>query len=261
MKLLIQSDDYGMTRGVARGAVHGIEHGLIRNTGVFANMPWMEECVSWIRPHLEQIAFGIDLNISTGTPLLSAEQVPTLVGEGGAFLSSWASRKLDAELGHDHADLHEAEAEFRAQIERFISVVGKKPDYISSHAYGTPAIYDLQRKLSDEYGLLYTWDVWAELMGPDWQCHIPWYQKPATLENQAASSLEQWLLEHGDELLARDVYVLVGHMGYVDCELMDLSTYTLYRPNDLAGVTSPAMLRWVEENGVELITYRDLARA
>ena len=45
MKLLVQSDDYGITRAVSRGIIHGIKNGVIRNTGLFANMPWSEECV------------------------------------------------------------------------------------------------------------------------------------------------------------------------------------------------------------------------
>ena len=34
MKLLLQSDDYGISRAVARGIVYGIDQGLIRNTGL-----------------------------------------------------------------------------------------------------------------------------------------------------------------------------------------------------------------------------------
>ena len=52
MKLLIQSDDYGMTRGISSGVIYGIEHGLIKNTGMFTNMPFIEEYVEWIKPFL-----------------------------------------------------------------------------------------------------------------------------------------------------------------------------------------------------------------
>ena len=33
MKLLVQSDDYGITPGAAAGIVYGIRNGIIRNTG------------------------------------------------------------------------------------------------------------------------------------------------------------------------------------------------------------------------------------
>ena len=64
MKLLIQADDYGITRAVSSGIVFGIHHGLVRNTGIFTNMDWTEECLDMIKPYLDQIDLGIDLNFT-----------------------------------------------------------------------------------------------------------------------------------------------------------------------------------------------------
>ena len=75
MKLLIQADDYGITRAVSSGIVFGIHHGLVRNTGIFTNMDWTEECLDMIKPYLDQIDLGIDLNISTGRPILPTYQI------------------------------------------------------------------------------------------------------------------------------------------------------------------------------------------
>ena len=260
MKLLLQSDDYGISRGVARGIVYGIDQGLIRNTGLFANMPWAEECVEWIRPCLRQIAFGLDLNLTTGRPVLPPEQIPSLVNADGSFHTSWESRKLDLALGGaDHASRQEVFRECDAQIQRFIALVDKKPDYIHPHAYTTPMIMKVQRELAHQYGVPYSSDVWQQLVGfgvPEYR--IGWYKKPATLENQMNSSLKEYVLAHSTELLAKDICILTGHMGYLDRELMDLSTYTLYRVNDLADVVSEELKAWVKDNQVELINYRDL---
>ena len=117
MKYLFQSDDYGITRAVSLGCIHGIKNGVIRNTGMFANMPWIEECVEWIRPYLGQIAFGIDLNASTGPSILGHDRVPALTHEDGSFLGSRENRALDTdENDHDHlaAVADQLEAEFRA---------------------------------------------------------------------------------------------------------------------------------------------------
>ena len=48
MKLLIQSDDYGITPAVADGIIYGITQGVIKNTGLFSTMPWAKECVEKI---------------------------------------------------------------------------------------------------------------------------------------------------------------------------------------------------------------------
>ena len=114
MKILVQSDDYGITRAVSLGCIHGIKNGVVRNTGMFANMPWIEECVEWIKPYLGQIAFGIDLNASTGPSILGHDRVPALTHEDGTFLGSRENRALDCEendFDHlaDHADQLKAE--------------------------------------------------------------------------------------------------------------------------------------------------------
>ncbi|MBR4161990.1 MAG: ChbG/HpnK family deacetylase, partial [Solobacterium sp.] len=110
MKLLVQSDDYGITRAVSLGCIHGIKNGVVRNTGMFANMPWIEECVEWIKPYLDQIAFGIDLNASTGPSILGHEKLPTLTHEDGMFLGSKENRALDTdENDHDHLAEHRDE--------------------------------------------------------------------------------------------------------------------------------------------------------
>lgn len=36
MKMIIQADDYGITSGVSQGILAGI----VKNTGIFMNMPW-----------------------------------------------------------------------------------------------------------------------------------------------------------------------------------------------------------------------------
>ena len=39
MKLLVQGDDYGFTKGVTLGMLEGIDHGVLTCSGLFVNMP------------------------------------------------------------------------------------------------------------------------------------------------------------------------------------------------------------------------------
>lgn len=48
-KLLFQSDDYGLTDSVADGILKGIDQGIIRNTGLFVNMPSSARAAAKIR--------------------------------------------------------------------------------------------------------------------------------------------------------------------------------------------------------------------
>lgn len=262
MKLLIQSDDYGITKAQAHGAIEGIKNGLIRNTGFFANMPWAEEVVEWIRPYLDQIAFGIDLNASTGPSVLGYDKVPGLCHEDGSFLTSKENRALDTEENNfDHVNYDEIYAEFDAQIQKHLALVGKLPDYIHGHAYGTATTNRAYVELAKKYDRpLSTAMMEKFFLAPDENPFslMGWYINPPTLDNQAKSSLKNHILENGNSWLNREYHSIVCHCGYVDRELMDLSSYNIYRLNDLDALLSQEVKDWVRDNNVELITYNDL---
>ena len=52
MKLLVQSDDYGISKAQALGCLEAIKFGIVKNTGIFVNLPWFEECAELIKPYI-----------------------------------------------------------------------------------------------------------------------------------------------------------------------------------------------------------------
>lgn len=259
MKLVVQSDDYGITRAAACGALHGIKNGIVRNTGLFANMPWAEEVTEWIRPYLDQIAFGIDLNASTGPSVLPHEQIPVLTHENGMFLGSRENRALDTEEnGFDHLAAHydELYAEFDAQIRRYIELVGKTPDYIHNHAYGTKTTEKVTADLVKKYGCPDSTTL-MKISGADIGTMMGWYQMGPP-EVQLTEDLKAFLIEDKADLLSRDIAYLVTHCGYCDAELFALSSFNTCRVKDLEALTSDEVKQWVRDNQIELITFNDI---
>ena len=61
-----------------------------------------------------------------------------------------------------------------------------------------------------------------------------------------------------DELVENGCSSFICHPGYVDAELLGLTTLSLERAKDAEMMQSPSVRQWCKENGVELITYRDL---
>lgn len=253
MKLLIQSDDYGITRAVSRGILHGIENGLIRNTGIFTNMSWSEECAEWIKPYMDQIALGIDLNISTGSAVLSHGQIPSVTKEDGSFFSSSELRKKkDGEI-----DPEDVRKEFEAQIERYIRFFNKNPDYIHPHAFVNEDIIKIQRDLADRYGVPFSGDFWKKLGCPGLdEMQMPWYVYPVTYGNQLNCSLKDYILSSLDEWEKKGTAVIVCHAGYVDQQLMSLSSFNILRMKDLEALTDEEVLGKIEERNIQLISYR-----
>jgi len=257
MKLLVQSDDYGITEAVSFGIIKGIKDGIIRNTGFFSNMPWAEYCAELIRPYLNDIAFGIDLNASTGPALLSKEEIPSLVQDDGYFLTSSMNRALDtAENDYDHVVYEDLYKEFEAQILKFIEIVGKKPDYLQGHAYMTKTTAKVHADLAQKHGILLGSSRIAEKGYHN--LGMPWLQNPPTLDNQRTSDLEGHILGNSVEILSHEKAFLITHSGYVDAELLELSSFNIYRAMDLKGLTSEKVKQWVKDNDIELVTYKDI---
>lgn len=260
MKLLIQSDDYGITRGVSLGCIEGIRHGVIRNTGMFANMPWIEECVSWIQPYLNQIAFGVDLNASTGPSILGHEMLPTLTKEHGEFYSSKENRAMDTEAnGFDHLAAHRQELykEFKAQIERYIELVGKLPDYLHNHAYGTHTTDEVTRTLANEYGIPCSVQIMEhEEMK---EAGMGWYVY-GDAQQQLMEDPITYIIEDKGKLLDHPYGYIISHCGFVDAPLFELTSFHTCRAKDLEAMTSPLVKQWVKDHQIELITFKDLPK-
>ena len=257
MKLIVQSDDYGITPAVAQGIIYGIKNGVVRNTGLFANMPWSEECVAWIKPYLDDIALGIDLNASTGSSLLGYEKVPSLCHEDGSFYTSRENRALDTDANnHDHVVYEEVYAEFEAQIQKFIELVGKKPDYIHGHAYGTATTFKASMDLAKKYDCLYSTQL-AKI--PGMKCAgMGWYQYGGGPEAQLEEDLTSYITNDVDGLLQHEYGYLITHCGWADSPLFDLSSFNTCRVKDLEALTSNEVKQWIKDNNIELITYKDL---
>ncbi len=258
MKLLVQSDDFGITRAVSLGCIHGIRNGIIRNTGMFANMPWIEECVGWIRPELDRIAFGIDLNISTGPSILGHEKLPALTHKDGSFLTSKEHAGLDNdENNHDHLAAHRDEvyAEFKAQIERYTGLTGHKPDYIHNHAYCAETVFSVSRQLAAEYHCPYSDDM---IRRPELKDGgMGWYRFGGP-EAQLANDPVSWFTSDQPGMLEKEYGYIICHCGYADADLFRLSSFSTCRVIDLDCIVSQQMKAWVKDNGIELITFRDL---
>ncbi len=263
MKLIIQSDDYGITKAQALGAIEGIRNGVITSTGFFANMPWAEEVYAWLKPYTDQISFGIDLNASTGPSLLGHAKLPTLTHEDGTFLGSGENRALDTEENnHDHLAAYREElyAEFDAQIQRYIALVGHKPDYIHNHAYGTKTTAEVTAQLGKKYDILTT----ADLMARE-EVHnagMGWYVWGGDLKGQRDEDILGYFTsgKSGIETSEKAYGYLICHAGYVDAEIFKLSSFNICRAIDLACMVSEEMKQWIKENQIEPIRFQDLPK-
>ena len=224
MKLIIQSDDLGITEAVSCGIARAAREGAITCTGLFSNMPAAPFAVELMKPY-PQICLGEDINLVAGRPCADPEKVPSLVQKNGLFLTSgmhWAIDQKDGDQNHSYS----TPATWAA-----MEAIGRK--------YSIPLVKEMHKR----FGII--------------RPSRNWNKKPFPLEDQIKADLTECVI--GDqEFLNNPISFLGTHCGYVDHELFQVSTYTLIRNQDLAAVTSERFKQWIQENNIELISYRDL---
>ena len=126
-KLIITADDYGMSRAVNDAIDAGIAAGLITSTNVMMNMPFYKEAVKL--KENANISVGLHWVLACGKPVLSREEIPTLVAENGEFYSYPLFRRR---LRKKKLSFEEIKKELVAQYKRYFELMGQ-PDYWNTH--------------------------------------------------------------------------------------------------------------------------------
>jgi hypothetical protein len=129
-QLLITADDFGIGPETSRGILAAARCGAITSSVVLVNSPFAERTVREWDAAGRPLELGWHPCLTLDTPILPSGKVPSLVGVDGRFHSLGRLMKLIA-LGRINA--LEVCAEFRAQLERFIDLVGNPPPNVNAH--------------------------------------------------------------------------------------------------------------------------------
>lgn len=267
-RILFQGDDFGFTRGVTLGIVDAIDRGVLRNTGLFANMPSAKFAVSFMKDR-PQACFGIDFNLVSGPSCADPKLIPHLVDEDGNFIRSgvrtrdprWQTVEGRAEL----FPYDEVKTEIMAQYDRFIELTGKKPEYLHEHSISSENYRKVIHELSVSENIPYSSEIWKELKmdGPVnklFASSMATQKKVFVAEDQLNKDTVRQFLSLSDEFIENGDSVFCCHPGYVDADLLFLTTLSLERCKDAQMMMSEEVAKWIKDNDVELITYRDLKR-
>lgn len=146
--LVVNADDYGLTRGISRGILEAHRHGVVTSTSVLAVGPAYDEAVRWL-DDAPDLGIGAHLAVvGEDPPLLSASEVPTLFDPRGRLWLSWRQFLPRAALGRiDPADVAR---EFAAQVDR-LQGDGLVLDHLDTHQHLHlwPAVRDVLLDLGE----------------------------------------------------------------------------------------------------------------
>lgn len=129
-RLIVNADDFGMSRGITDAILLAHKEGIVTSTSMMANQLASEYAASTLSS-VPALGVGVHLNLTAGRPVLPPREIPTLVDTGGNFHSP---KSLFWKLSRFRVNSDEIEAEFRAQI-RWLRTHGIEPIHADSHQH------------------------------------------------------------------------------------------------------------------------------
>jgi chitin disaccharide deacetylase len=246
-KLVINADDFGYSKGVNLGIIEAYQHGVVSSTTMMVNMPGAAHAAALALAH-PGLGVGIHLVLDCGYPVHPS--VPSLVDETGRFY------KMNQLL--EKAKLSDIEKELQAQIEQFFAH-GLSPTHLDGHhhVHGREKIYPFVEKLAKDYKLPIR-KVSADANHSS---------------NQLLQTTQTFLYDfYGDELTPTSLIDLVMksthfesaeimcHPAYIDEAVLTGSSYNVQRARELAILTDPEVKQVIEENHIELVTYKEVIK-
>lgn len=135
-KLIVNADDFGLSRGVTDGIIHAVRHGIVTSTSLLANMPASDYALARLRSLKLPTSVGIHFNLSQGRPLSKPEDVRTLVDSDGRFLGPQRVFQKALRFDFRQSEIHrELEAQCQFMLDR-----GFEPTHADLHHFPFPQV-------------------------------------------------------------------------------------------------------------------------
>lgn len=247
MKLIVRADDLGFTEAVNYGIVKTIRDGIVRSTGLMPNMPAAQHGFDLIKD-MDNVSVGQHTNIVVGRPVSDPKQIPSLVDADGNFINS----KVYRAATEDFVVFEEAVLEIEAQLKRFMEITGRRPDYFEGHAVNSVNFNKGLARVAQKHGL-FNVPFPAQLV-----LHGDTPVRVAMCFNMTPDNMYDplsFILNDEGGVLDSEVVLMIFHPGYVDQDILRMSSFNMIRPLEVEALCSPQVKQWVADNGIELVNF------
>jgi hopanoid biosynthesis associated protein HpnK len=284
-ELILNADDFGLTRGVNEGIVRAHEQGILTSATLMASSRAFDDAVARAKA-APTLGVGCHLVLVGGTAVSPPEQIPSLVGPDGKFPRTLP--QFVAKLSSGNVRPRDIETELRAQIEK-IRRAGIEPSHLDTHkhTHAHPMVMNVLGKVARELGITRIRKP-AETLADSWETQSgserswsrlasaaavraiePWFQSLARkyslrtpdhfLGLAMTGRLSPAALSHLIDTLPDGCTEIMLHPGICDADLASTgSRLQEQRQLELDALLSPEARRAVESHGVRLITYREV---
>jgi len=245
--LIINADDFGLTKAVTEGIFDSIRNGVVSRTSAMM----CSESSTLIKSYSSELKgkIGLHLQLTDGKPVLHPNQIPSLVVSNGRF------PEKSNQLKRIH--FKEIELEWNAQMNALLDF-GIKPSHIDTHhnVHRFPKAFKAICAIGQKYEI------------PVRPLSINMAKKLDSLNLlQNIICLESWPAEEVTESSLVNFLVntfnncgrikkpieLMCHPGYVDSELKIRSNYLEKRERELEVFTNPELPDLLRNKNIRLL--------
>jgi predicted glycoside hydrolase/deacetylase ChbG (UPF0249 family) len=264
--LILHADDLGVAHSVDAASFDALDSKAVSSASIMMPTPWVTEVAAYAKAHPDA-DLGLHLTLTSEWvtyrwgSVESADKVPSLLGPDGTFpmeTPAVAAKAVPAE----------AEREIRAQVERAMAL-GIRPTHLDSHMgslFAKPELFATLARVAHDYHLPF-----LAIRGMGGGAPLPTSEKDVLLDavliagmNQAR---DQWKEFYFGAIknLKPGLTEMIVHLGHDDAELqavtVDHEPYgSAWRQRDYDIVTSQAFRQALKDNGVTLVTWRQIQK-
>lgn len=248
--LIVNADDFGLSKGVNYGIIEAMRHGVVTSTTAMMNAPAVEHAAE-LSAHMPRPGVGLHFVLSFGCPLTD---MPSLAREGKLGKWVWEVAEQGA------LNSQEVERELASQYQRFLEVFGHAPTHIDSHhhVHLIPQVYSIVAKFANEKGLPVRID--RDVAAQNTIMLTDERSSDSFASNFYAENVtEAFFLDILDNAVARNErsIEIMCHPGFVDKPLQE-SKYCYPRLEELEVLTAPSLKAAVIARGFRLGNFSDL---
>jgi chitin disaccharide deacetylase len=288
-RLIVNADDFGFTSGVNRAIVEAHNRGIVTSSTLMANGPAFADAIR-LAKSVPELSVGCHVVLIDGEPVLRREQIPSLAAKNAPGfrdgLKTFAARALTGRIEPD-----EIAAEAAAQI-RKIQAAGIVVSHIDTHKHTHlfPRILQPLLRAARECGvqvlrnpfgprlplrssrLLAKPNLWSRFAEVRVLRRFAGRFREAvdragfatpdgTLGIEVTGTLDESLFHAIAQSIPEGTWEFVCHPGYNDADLRAAKTRLREsRETELRVLTMAAARNLLSENGIELISYRQLIK-
>lgn len=243
MKLIINSDDFGFSKGINRGIITAFKEGLISTTTIMINMPDAGDAISLWNEN-QKLGLGLHANITKGKSCLGLK---SLVDGNGEF------RKIDDFENHvfNKEDVYN---ELKAQVEKLLSYE-VLIDHLDCHhpIHVNKIVREVTAKICKEYNLPIRSEhpLLVKFFRSEGILTTDTFCKDFIKENARVETIIKFI----DKNLENESGEIMTHLGFMDDETIKRTTYQK-RDEEIEELRKLKSLGYYKN--FKLITFQDL---